>query len=294
VTTTSTRRPGGPDPAALAAEWGLERIGQRPPLRTYIREAWRRRHFAWALAKNRVIASSAENRLGLLWELLNPILLACVYYLAFGVLLNTKKDSPNFLGFLLCGVLTWYFINRSIRQGASAVTGSRNLVRSLHFPKILLPLSIVLRQFLAFYSNFVVIIVVVLLTHERVRITWLLAPACLLLMACFASGAAMVAAWATARWKDVNDLLPFIIRMWMYFAGIFFDVHVRYHKAPHFIQILAYYNPAACYLQTMRHAFVHSVPINGLVLMWDVVWAISVLLLGTIVFWRAEESYGDA
>jgi teichoic acid transport system permease protein len=293
VTTTSSQRTGTVDSAALAAEWGLAKVGMRPSLVTYIKEAWRRRHFATELAKSKVIASSAENRLGLLWELLNPILLAIVYYLAFGVLLNTKKDNPDFEGFLLCGVLSWYFLNRSIRQGASSVTGNRNLVRSLHFPRVILPISIVLRQFFAFYSNFLVIVVVVLIKGEGIRWQWVEAPICLLLMACFSSGTSMIAAWATARWKDVNDLLPFILRMWMYFAGIFFDVHVRYKHAPHFIQMLAYYNPAAVYLQLMRHAFVHTVVIDKLVIIWAFVWAFFFLFVGTIVFWRAEARYGD-
>jgi teichoic acid transport system permease protein len=295
VTTTSTELAGGPDAAAaaLASKWGLERVGRRPPLRTYIKEAWRRRHFATSLAKSKVIASSAENRLGLLWELLNPILLAIVYYLAFGVLLGTKKDNPDFEGFLLCGVLSWYFLNRSIRQGASSITGNRNLVRSLHFPRVILPISIVLRQTLAFYSNFAVIIVVVLIKGEGIRWQWIEAPFCLLLMACFGSGTAMIAAWAVTRWRDVNDLLPFVLRMWMYFAGIFFDVHVRYQNAPHFIQVLAFYNPAAVYLQIMRHAFVDAVVIDRLVIVWAVVWAVFFLVVGTVVFWRGEERYGN-
>jgi teichoic acid transport system permease protein len=295
VTTTLPDRTRGPDPAAaaLAVSWGLERVGRRPPLRVYVKEAWRRRHFATALAKSRVIASSAENRLGLLWELLNPILLACVYYLAFGVLLNTKKDNPDFEGFLLCGVLSWYFLNRSIRQGASSITGNRNLIRSLHFPRVILPISIVLRQFIAFYSNFLVIVVVVLIKGEGIRWQWVEGPLCLVLMACFGSGAAMIAAWATSRWRDIDALLPFVLRMWMYFAGIFFSVHVRYKNAPHVIQVLAYYNPAAVYLQIMRHAFLKSVVIDELTIVWAVIWAVLFLAVGTVVFWRAEERYGD-
>jgi teichoic acid transport system permease protein len=294
VTTIAAGASGNSEAAALAAQWGLERVGRRPSLRTYVREAWRRRSFAIELAKSRVIASSAENRLGLLWELLNPVLLACVYYLAFGVLLGTKKDNSNFVGFLMCGVLTWYFINRSVRQGASSVTGNRALVRSLHFPKVILPVSIVMRQTLAFYSNFLVLIVVALVTGERVRWQWVLAPICLAFMACFASGAAMIAAWATAKWRDIDDLLPFGIRMWMYFAGIFFDVHVRYAGKPHFVQVVAFYNPAAVYLQIMRYSFLHAVGMTPLVLIWAVVWAIVFLCLGTVVFWRAEASYGGA
>jgi teichoic acid transport system permease protein len=294
VTTTSTQTSASPDAAALASRWGLERVGARPPLPTYVKEAWRRRHFATELAKSKVIAANAENRLGLLWELLNPILLACVYYFAFGLLLGTHKDSDNFIAFLLCGVLSWYLLNRSIRQGSSSVTGNRALVRSLHFPRIILPISVVLRQMLSFYTNFIVLICVALITGEGFRWQWILGPMDVILMGVFAAGAAMLAGWATSRWPDFGDLLPFLLRMWMYFTGIFFDVHIRYKHAPHIIQLIAYYNPGAVYLQIMRHAFIGSVPIDNLVWVWAFVWAVLFIVVGSVVFWRAEERYGNA
>lgn len=295
MTTMSTQRSAtGADPAALAERWGLQPVGTRPPLKAYVKEAWGRRHFATELAKSSVIASTAENRLGTLWELLNPLLLTIVYYLAFGLLLGTHRDSQNFLGFLVVGMLSWWFLNRSIRRGAGSVTANRALVRSLHFPRIILPVSVVLRQTIAFFSSLPVIIVVVLLTGEGVRWQWVFAPPCLALMGLFCSGAAMLAAWATSRWRDIGDLLPFVLRMWMYFTGIFFNVHVRYAHAPHFIQVLAYYNPGAVYLQIMRYAFLGSIPISNLVLFWAVVWAAVFLAIGTVVFWRAEERYGYA
>jgi teichoic acid transport system permease protein len=294
VTTASTQRQAGFDAAALASRWGLERVGARPPLVSYLKDAWRRRHFATELAKSKVIASTAENSLGLLWELLNPLLLAGVYYFAFGLLLGTRKDSDNFIGFLLCGVLSWYLLNRSIRSGSQAVTGNRNLVRSLHFPRIILPISVVLRQMLSFYTNFVIIVAVALITGEGFRWQWILGPIDVILMGIFASGAAMLAAWAVARWRDFGDLLPFLLRMWMYFTGIFFNVHIRYKDAPHFVQLLAYYNPGAIYLQIMRHAFLGSVQVVPLVYVWAVAWAVIFIVLGSVVFWRAEEHYGNA
>jgi teichoic acid transport system permease protein len=294
VTATSTQPTGTTDGAALAATWGLERVGRKPTLRRYVGESWRRRHFATELAKSRVIAASAENRLGILWELLNPILLACVYYFAFGVLLNTKSDSSNFVMFLLCGVLGWYFLNRSIRSGSSSVTANRQLVRSLHFPRLLLPVSIVLRQTLGFYSSLLVLAVIGLITREGIRWQWVFGPLDLILMAAFASGAAMLAARGTSRWRDLHDLLPFALRMWMYFAGVFFSVEVRYAGQPQWIQAIAFYNPAAVYLEIMRYAFMAGPAPIWLTWFWAVIWAVGFLILGTIVFWSGEESYGNA
>ena len=91
----------------------------------------------------------------------------------------------------------------------------------------------------------------------------------------------MLAARAVARWRDVHDLLPFILRMWMYFAGVFFSVGIRYANAPHFVQVIAFYNPAAVYLQIMRFAFLDGTPVSWLIWFWAVVWAIGTVIIGT-------------
>jgi teichoic acid transport system permease protein len=294
VTATSTQRAATTDGAALAAAWGLERVGRRKSFFGYVADSWRRRHFAIELAKSQVIAQSAEHKLGILWELLNPLLLATVYYLAFGVLLGTKKDSSNFLGFLLCGVLSWAFISRSIRSGSSSVTTNRNLVRSLHFPRLILPVAVVLRSTIGFYSNFAVLIAVALITGEGVRWQWAMAPLTLVLMAGFTAGAAMLMARASSIWRDLHNLLPYILRMWMYFAGVFFAVRVRYEGQPELIKVIAFYNPAAVYFEMMRASFLQDESVDGLTLFWGVAWAVIFLIAGTIIFWRGEESYGSA
>jgi len=294
VTTTSTQRTGTTDAKAMAETWGLERVGRRQTLLHYVADSWRRRHFAVEIAKSQVIAQSAEQRLGILWELLNPLLLAAVYYLAFGVLLGTKKDSGNFVGFLLCGVLSWTFINKSIRYGSSSLTSNRALLRSLHFPRIILPIAVVVRATIGFYSNFVVLVAVALITREGVRWQWVMAPLTLALMAAFTAGAAMLAARTTTIWPDFNSLLPFGLRMWMYFAGVFFAVQVRYADKPEVVRLVAFYNPPAVYFQMMRASFLHEYTVDGLMLFWAVAWAIIFLIAGTIVFWHGEESYGSA
>ena len=294
MTTTSAQPTSTTEAKALAAAWGLERVGRRQTLFGYVADSWRRRHFAIEIAKSQVIAQSSEQRLGVLWELLNPLLLAGVYYLAFGILLGTKKDSPNFLGFLLCGLLAWQFISRSIRQGSSSLMANRALLRSLHFPRIILPIAVVLRSTIGFYFSFIVLMVVALSTGEGVRWQWALAPLTLLLMAAFTAGAAMMAARGTSIWPDVHNFLPFGLRMWMYFAGVFFAVQIRYADKPEVLRLIAFYNPPAVYFQMMRAAFLREATVDGLVLFWGVAWAIIFLVAGTIIFWRGEESYGSA
>ena len=82
--------------AELAAQYGLRPSALRPPLLTYIRQLWQRRHFILTFATARNVAMYTEARLGQLWQVLTPLLNAGVYFLIFGVLLGTSRGVPNY------------------------------------------------------------------------------------------------------------------------------------------------------------------------------------------------------
>ena len=87
----------------------------------YLREIWRRRDFASALAAGKKSAQYRDTILGRLWQVLGPILNAIVYYFIFGVLLQTSKGVDNFPAFLIVGVFTFTFTQRVVTGGAKAV-----------------------------------------------------------------------------------------------------------------------------------------------------------------------------
>ena len=106
--------------AAYAARYGLRQSAARPPLRKYIQSVWARRNFIWAFASAKNISMYTDSRLGQVWQLLTPILNVSVYYLIFGVLLNTKRGVPDFIPFLVTGVFMFGFTQRSITSGSAA------------------------------------------------------------------------------------------------------------------------------------------------------------------------------
>src|SRR4051794_25584988 len=86
---------GNPSLAEFAAGHGLTQSAARPPAGSYISQLWQRRHFIWAFASAKNIAMYTESRLGQLWQVLTPLLNAGVYYMIFGLLLNTKRGMPG-------------------------------------------------------------------------------------------------------------------------------------------------------------------------------------------------------
>ena len=103
MTTTAPppQPPPGEDLEALAADYGLTSSTTRDPILTYLREVWVRRDFIVALGSGRKSAQYRDTVLGRLWQVLSPILNAIVYYLIFGVLLETNRGVQNFPAFLI-------------------------------------------------------------------------------------------------------------------------------------------------------------------------------------------------
>src|SRR5690606_31391332 len=130
------------DPEALARDNGLERVGASPRLRSYIAQTWQRRDFAMTLARYRLQAAMSENRLGMGWVVLRPILNAALFGTIFGVIMPAGSRPDNFVPFLIVGFFIFEYFAKTLSGGANSIVGAKSLVRSLKFPRMLLPLAI--------------------------------------------------------------------------------------------------------------------------------------------------------
>jgi teichoic acid transport system permease protein len=170
----------------------LSKLGVRPPLGTYLRECWRRRDFARAIAEGELRSQNMDTVLGNLWHVLTPLLLAGVYVLIFGIILDTSRGVENTIAFLVIGVFVYHYSQKSVMGGAKSVVANEGLIRSIRFPRAILPLSTVLGHALAFVSPFVVMLLIALATGETPGVAWLLLLPIVLLLTVFNIGAAFV------------------------------------------------------------------------------------------------------
>ena len=160
----------------------------------YLRDVWRRREFAVVVPAQDLRAQNMDTALGQLWHLVNPALLVGVYFLIFGVLLDTRRGVDNFLGFLIVGVVLFHLIQRVVQDAAVCIVRNLSLIRSIQFPRILLPMATVNGQTLAFLPALAVALLTLLATGERPTPRWLLLAAVLVAAYVFNLGAALVVA----------------------------------------------------------------------------------------------------
>ena len=286
---------GGLPPAELAAKYGLAVSGARPRLGEYVRQLWARRHFISAFARAKVHAQYTTARLGQLWQVMTPLLNAAVYYLIFGLLLGTDRGIDNFIAFLVTGIFIFTFTQSSVLAGTKAISGNLGLVRALHFPRASMPIAMTLVQLQQLLMSMLVLLAIVLMTGEVPTWSWLLAAPALLLQSVFNAGLAMTVARMGSKMTDLSQLMPFILRTWMYMSGVMYSISHFAAGAPYFLKVLLNVNPAAVYIDLMRFALIDSFTSAQLpphVWPLAVIWAVVAGVGGFLYFWKAEEQYG--
>lgn len=267
-------------------------MSSRQPLLSYLREAWQRRDFAVQLAWADAQSNNTDTLLGNVWQLLNPTLLVAVYYLIFGVIFDVTRGMDNYLGFLVAGVFLFQFTRKSASSGARAVVNNRSLVQSISFPRILLPVSTVLSEFIAFVPSLLVVYAVELATGETVSWHWALIPVVVVVQLVFNLGLAMITARATTHFRDVEQLLPFLLRLWFYMSGVLYPVTRIGDALGGVWQTIFEANPAFMFLELGRAALLDNTapPARW---GWAVAWAVGLAVFGTVFFRQREMDYGD-
>ncbi|CAM5706352.1 Transport permease protein OS=Streptomyces violarus OX=67380 GN=FHS41_004022 PE=3 SV=1 [Streptomyces violarus] len=252
--------PAADDLAALAARHGLSVSGARPSLPEYVRQLWARRHFITAFATAKLTAQYSQAKLGQVWQVMTPLLNAAVYYFIFGVLLGTKHGVPDYIPFLVTGVFIWTFTQSSIMAGTRAISGNLGLVRALHFPRAALPLSFCLQQLQQLLFSMGALVVILLCFGVPVGVSWLLALPALFLQFTFNAGVSMVMARMGAKTPDIAQLMPFVLRTWMYVSGVMWSIDKLAQKdsLPQVVTVALAANPAAVYIDLMRFALIDS------------------------------------
>ncbi len=287
----------GLSPAELAAKYGLSVSGARPGLAEYVRQLWGRRHFILAFSQAKLTAQYSQAKLGQLWQVATPLLNALVYFLIFGLILKADRGMSRevYVPFLVTGVFVFTFTQNSVMAGVRAISGNLGLVRALHFPRASLPVSFSLQQLQQLLFSMIVLFVVAMSCGSYPQLSWLLIVPVLTLQFLFNSGLALVMARLGSKTPDLAQLMPFVMRTWMYASGVMFSIPVMLKDHPGWIADILQWNPAAIYMDLMRFALIDGYGSENLPPhVWAVALAWSVLVAagGFVYFWKAEERYG--
>jgi teichoic acid transport system permease protein len=284
-----------PSLVELASRYGLRPAAYRPRLGAYLRELWRFRQFILTYANGRIVASFGTARLGRMWQILTPLLNAGIYFLIFGVILGARAGVDNFIAYLCVGMFVFTFTQSVASTAVGSISGQLGLVRALQFPRASLPIAAVLTQVESVVASVIVLLGICLATGEPLTFDLVYLLPALLLQSLFNLGLAFGLARVGAKVSDVRQLLPYLLRTWMYCSGVLYSVSVFAVHLPAWAVHIAHANPALVYIELARYALMEDVPLAsefGELWIMGGVWAFVACTFGFLYFWRAEPEYG--
>lgn len=257
----------------------------------YLQELWRRREFALALGLGNLKARNASTSLGLFWWVLNPLLLGGVYFLVFGVFFQ-RTQPGEFLVYLLSGMFPFHFTSQSMTGGANSIIQNAKLLANLRFPRLLLPISTLIEAVAGFIASLVVLLAIVVLaglfmtdqTFITHRLFYL--PLIVVVHLTFNLGLSAMAARLAVPFRDLNNLLPYVNRIWLYLTPIIWPISLLDNLDP-FLVTLVRLNPMYDVVGLYRSTILGTPLILDQIL-GAVLWATVVGLIGVAMFIKNE------
>jgi teichoic acid transport system permease protein len=256
----------------------------------YLQELWRRREFAMALGLGNLRARNASTSLGLLWWVLNPLLLGGVYFLVFGIFFGGRRPD-DFLVYLLSGMFPFHFTSQSMTGGANSIIQNAKLLANLRFPRLILPISTLIEALVGFLASLVVLFGVVLASGiilDRDYFTFRLAylPLIIAIHLVFNLGLGSITARLAVPFRDINNLLPYINRIWLYVTPIIWPLSFIASADP-WIKSLIRLNPMYDIVGLYRSAFLGDLLVLDQVI-GAILWAVGMGIVGVAVFVKHE------
>lgn len=278
-------------PEVRAGEEGLVDAHAASRLGVYLRLLWQRRGYTLYVARAELRQRQITTVFGSFWHLLNPALSIGVYFLIFGLVLETDRGvggTSEFLLFLTIGLFAFQFTQRSVTLGSTSVVLNRGLIQAIRFPRALLPGSTTLMESLAAIPTYVIIFVMAVAVGEPPSWRWLMLPVLFIWQGVFNLGAALVAARLTTHFRDAQQLLPFFFRLLIYGSGVLFSVDAYVTAGPQ--RALFVLNPMYGFIEISRWS-VMGFPVDLDVVIASAVWTIVMLVGGFLWFRAAEHTY---
>jgi teichoic acid transport system permease protein len=257
-----------------------------PPMRQYLREAWRRRQFARELSRTQLRAQHFNTALGQLWLVLNPLLLTLIYFILVDILRHGTR-GPEFFAHLMVGLFAFQFFSQSVQQGAKSVVSGGKLVLNTAFPRVLLPLSSVQSAFIRFLPTLAIYAVVHVATGLPIGPELLWAIPVFALLALFAAGMTMLLSATQVYFRDVSSFLPYVMRIWLYASPVLYYLD----EVPERFRWLIDLNPLAPTLGAWSETLTEGhAPSVGL-LAAGLAWGVGAIVVGGLFFVSREREF---
>ncbi|HCO19538.1 MAG: ABC transporter permease [Cloacibacterium normanense] len=274
-------------------EWTNVISSEHSLFKLNLKEVWDYRDLVYMFVKRDFVSSFKQTILGPLWFFINPIFTTVVYLIVFGNIANLSTDGAPKILFYLAGVTLWNYFSSSLGGTSNVFVGNAGIFGKVYFPRLVMPITIVISNLMRFGVQFLLFIVVFFYYWYKGEVTpnwWVLfTPIFILMMSLFALGVGMIFSSLTTKYRDLSMLLTFGISLYMYATPVIYPTSMLSAK----IQPYAKYNPLTGIFEGFKYAWMGVGEFHPIMLVYSSVIILILLAIGTVIFNKVEKGFMD-
>ncbi len=252
---------------------------------TYIQNFLRFRPLLGELMARDIKIKYRRSVLGVLWTLLNPLLMMVVLSVVYSNLF--KFDIENFSLYLLSGQVMFNFYSDATTSSMNAILGSASLIKKIYVPKYLFVLSRVCSSVINFLAAFLAMILVMLALRVELHYTVFLSFVPVVLLVIFSLGIGLILSAITVKFRDVMHLYSVFVTVIMYLTPVIYPMSIL----PDWFKIIVKANPLTNYLTMFRDVMLNNMIFSAGDLLIGIVEAIVALVLGLYIFYKNQDTF---
>lgn len=223
--------------------------------------------------------------LGVLWTLLNPLLMMIILSVVFSNLF--KFDVENFPLYLLSGQIVFNFYSESTSSAMSAITGNAALIKKVYVPKYLFVISRVFSSFINLMASFTALLLVMMAMRSELHWTVMLSPIPLMLLVLFSLGVGMILSAVTVKFRDIMHLYSVFITALMYLTPVIYPMSIL----PNWLTPIVELNPITNIMLMFRDVMLYNTIFGWKSIIIAIVEAGLALVIGLRVFYKAQDEF---
>lgn len=276
--------------------WDLEIKPQASLFDLNLKEVWRYRDLMMLFVRRDFVAQYKQTILGPIWHIVQPVLTTIMYLMIFSKIANIPTDGIEPVLFYMSGITIWNYFSSCLNATSNTFIANANIFGKVYFPRLVLPLSIVISNMARFGIQFGILLICMiwyaLFKHIPIHfgINWLLIPVLVLIMAGIGLGLGIIISSLTTKYRDFAVLIGFGVQLLMYATPVVYPLSFLANKK---YASLVEWNPLSPIVEGFRYALFNVGTFSYTSMLYSTVFMLTVVIVGAIYFSRVEKSFMD-
>jgi len=278
-------------------EWLFEIKPKDQFFRLHLKEVWQYRDLLMLFVRRDVVTVYKQTILGPLWYLIQPLFTSIIFTIIFNNVAGIQTGNvPPFL-FNLGGIMVWNYFTSCLNDTSDTFKKNASIFGKVYFPRLIVPLSIVISNLLKFGIQFLIFIAFYIFYAFRgmevqLGLSLLFFPLLVALMGILGLGLGMIISSMVTKYRDLTFLVTFGVQLLMYVSAVMYPMALLKEKLPQFGWLIEY-NPLAYVIETARYMLLHEGSISSGGMLYTVGVTIILFFVGLLIFNKTEKSFID-